>query len=219
MAERSDLTGRQYGRLTVVRYFGKNKYRLHVWRCVCSCGNEVLVTVSNLNAGKTNSCGCYKKEVTGMLNYSHGQTVGGPTSEYVAWVEAKERCNNPNNKNYHNYGGRGIKMCDRWVNSFNNFFEDMGLKPSTEHSLDRYPNNESGHYGPDNCRWGTDEEQARNRRNNVWYEYNGLKMVLADWAKKFGVTSSNVKYMLTSKSFPEVVEYYKIVKHKTKKTA
>lgn len=108
-----------------------------------------------------------------------------PTKEYTAWQAMKDRCYNENNVNYHNYGGRGIKVCDRWKNSFENFLEDMGPKPSTKHSLDRQKGDQD--YCRENCRWATAKEQGRNTRRNVILEFNGQSMTLPEWAEKINI--------------------------------
>lgn len=103
--------------------------------------------------------------------------------ERLVWAAMKDRCLNSNHKHYHRYGGRGIKVCDRWLESFENFIEDMGVRPTSNHSLDRYPDND-GNYEPSNCRWATVEEQQNNRSDNVFVEYNGEKITVSQLARK-----------------------------------
>lgn len=109
---------------------------------------------------------------------SHGLRY---TKEYTAWDHMKSRCSNPKYKNYHNYGGRGITVCERWLKSFENFYQDMGPAPTIKHSLDRLNNN--GNYEPSNCKWSTCIEQQRNRRDNIKIVYNGCEKTLAEWAE------------------------------------
>ena len=157
-----DLTDKRFCRLIVVektdRRSGSNGSI--VWKCKCDCGKETFVSSDNLRSGNTTSCGCLQKERASETKTIHRQSY---SSEYRAWQNMKARCYNPNNKYYKNYGERGIEVCDRWKDSFENFFEDMGPKPSSKHSIDRIDVN--GNYEPENCKWSTDQEQARNKRN------------------------------------------------------
>jgi hypothetical protein len=123
----------------------------------------------------------------------------------------KDRCYRENYPEFYLYGGRGIKVCDRWLNSFENFFEDMGKRPSKKYSLDRYPDM-NGDYTPLNCRWATTYEQARCKRNNKWVEYNGIKMIKADWAINLGTTQQVLGAMLKKHPFDYVYNFYKSTK-------
>jgi hypothetical protein len=156
---------RTFGRLTVVmllaievNYLGK---RSRVWLCRCVCGNLTSVQSRYLNSGNTKSCGCLdldrKKKIV------HGESNSRMTLEYRAWISMKGRCYNKNHHKYPDYGGRGIRVCARWRTSYENFLEDMGRKPSRNHSLDRFPNND-GNYEPSNCRWATPKQQRANQR-------------------------------------------------------
>jgi hypothetical protein len=130
-------------------------------KCICDCGNTGTYYLCNLKSGKTKSCGCLYNE-TRVGNYKHG---GTGTREYSIWKAMKRRCYNKNVKDYPNYGGRGIIVCDRWLNSFENFISDMGKKPSAEYSIDRIDVN--GNYEPSNCRWATPKEQRLNQRKTL----------------------------------------------------
>ncbi len=123
---------------------------------------------------------------------AHGQA--GKTSEYNTWCAMKSRCNNPNNQDYKIYGGKGIRVCERW-NKFENFIFDMGIKPSAKHTLDRYPN-KNGNYEPSNCRWATAKEQARNTSINVNITFHGETLCVSEWAERLGVDNSVLQQRL-----------------------
>ncbi len=131
----------------------------------------------------------YKAPIHGCAS-----SIKGRTTEYRAWESMKYRCLRPTHKFYRLYGGRGIKICDRWINSFQNFLEDMGHKPTPKHSLDRIDNDKG--YFPENCRWATKREQVRNRSDNVWVSLEGKTLMLIDWAKLTGVNFNTIKTRL-----------------------
>ena len=158
--------GDRFGRLVLLRKVGRQNGSI-LWRCQCDCGNKKTVASSNLGF-HTKSCGCLKAEQRRFQKYrlTHGRTK---TAEYSVWSSMRARCNNPNNDGYEDYGGRGIKVCDRWQDSFENFFADMGERPGQEFSLDREDND--GDYSKDNCRWSIQLTQGRNRRpRHRWRE-------------------------------------------------
>lgn len=202
--------GLKYGFLTVIKYSHLSHH--HMWVCECVCGKLVTVGSGNLITEHTKSCGCMKKSLISTKRTTHGQTrsnEGNWTPEYRAWTCMITRCTNPNCNEFENYGGRGITVCERWINSFQAFFEDMGTKPSNSHSLDRFPNM-NGNYEPSNCRWATKKQQQGNKRNNRIIEYNGQSMPMCDWASLLKVThGAIINHLNKGRSFHRIFMHYK----------
>lgn len=187
-----DLNTMRFGRLTVVRYAGVTKKKTY-WVCACDCGKEKTIESYKLTIGETRSCGCLRTETTVKRSTKHGNAPKtGPSGEYICWLSMKTRCEKEDSDKYHCYGGRGVRVCERWSNSFEAFLADMGPRPSLDYSLDRYPNND-GNYEPGNCRWATRFEQARNKRNTVNLTLEGQAMCLADWAKRIGIRRGTLR--------------------------
>lgn len=157
-----DLVGKQYGRLLVLAR-QRDAAPPVMWHCRCSCGGLLVVRGSALTSGNSKSCGCLVRESmarVGRANRTHGLSH---TVEYNSWRAMLGRCYDPDNNKYHLYGKRGIRVCDRWRDSFENFLADMGRRPEPGLSLDRFPDT-SGNYEPMNCRWATASQQNKNRR-------------------------------------------------------
>lgn len=181
---RLELAGERFSRLLVIRRVKIEGANNAMWECQCDCGKITFAAASNIKSGTTRSCGCLTKEtsrktLTGNTirrthNLSH-------SSEHWAWTKMKQRCYNPNNAKYKDYGERGITVCDRWLNSFDNFYEDMGPKPSRRHSIDRKEND--GPYSKDNCHWALPIVQGRNSRRNHIVEIDGQRRCISEWVE------------------------------------
>ncbi len=166
MPTKIPLKGKKFGRLTAVSSFSvyKNNKSALYWNCICDCGNTKAVIAYSLTKGLTQSCGCLRNErVTNVISIHGDKRRNGKIApEYTCWQNMKARCYDINSTHYNHYGGRGIKVCERWLESYENFLKDMGRKPSPELTLDRINNN--GNYEPSNCRWTTRLVQTHNRR-------------------------------------------------------
>jgi len=189
MGKVSDLEGRRFGRLVVL---GKEGYRNKnlCYLCRCDCGEEKIINGYSLLKGDTRSCGCLHIETNKKLSITHGAT---DTKEYIVWESMRARCRNQNRQDFKNYGGRGIKVCDRWLNSFEDFIEDMGFCPEGL-TIERIDND--GNYSPENCRWGTRKEQALNRRSNRVLVYRGISKTVSEWAEMLNVERGAIVHRL-----------------------
>lgn len=189
MSRRLEISpGEVYGRLTVIREVSPKASGKTLQRCVeceCECGEVGVYRLYTLRNGNTRSCGCLSAETRHTSSVTHG---GSDTPEYHVWSGLRGRCTNPKDAAWRNYGGRGISVCDRWLESFPSFLEDMGRRPSSSHSIDRIDVN--GDYAPDNCRWATSREQMRNTRVNHLVEHAGETKCIAEWAEQYGISSS-----------------------------
>lgn len=207
MPNRADLSGQRFGRLVAIRPLPKTiaGERLR-WACICDCGVSHDVTAQALSKGNVRSCGCLQKEMAAKLLYDKGfvgntdLALAGPksktkhgmhlTKEYQAWNGMRSRCLNPRSRSHQSYGGRGIKICDRWLD-FENFFADMGPAPDGM-TLERKDVN--GNYEPNNCIWASDEAQRNNKRNSLLIEYQGQVKTATQWERHFSLRRGLVAY-------------------------
>ncbi len=193
-----NLIGKRFERLLVKSYAGIDKNKRHYWICECDCGNKTKVISHSLQSKHTKSCGCYSRDKVSQRRLKHGHTLTLKlrTAEYRAWSHIKSRCYNKNVYNYCDYGGRGIKVCDRWLESFENFLADMGMKPDKRYSIDRIDNN--GNYEPSNCRWASPKQQANNKKNNNYITHKGIALTLQLWAEKIGIKPQTLRGRLSN---------------------
>ncbi len=182
-----DLIGQRFIRLVVIGRAINSPCRHSRWLCLCNCGNKIVVQSNSLKSGNTKSCGCLFREGN---NIKHGHTKNGRvTLFYKVWDSMVQRCVNPNNKDYHNYGGRGITACKEWL-KFENFNKDMrnGWKPGLQ--IDRENNNQG--YHPGNCQWVTTKINNRNKRNNNLITHDGKTQCLVVWAEEYQISYSTL---------------------------
>lgn len=178
MSIRDIQIGATFGRLTVVDVAPRSRVS-----CKCSCGNQHVAIAGNLLSGRTRSCGCIRRENNNHI--THGKT-GSLT--HTRWLVMRRRCSNPKTTGYENYGGRGIKVCERWAD-YSSFLADMGECPPGM-TIDRIDSD--GNYEPENCRWATKLTQARNTRANHVLEFNGQTKCLEEWAEEYGMSSRSL---------------------------
>lgn len=184
-----DLSGLQFGRLTVTKRVPTVQGT--VWECRCVCGVARRVQATHLQTGASKSCGCLADEVRGDARREHGLSN---TPEYMTWNRIKDRCHNPNTPSFRYYGGRGIVVCQQWRESFSAFLEHMGPRPSPRHSIDRVDFN--GNYEPGNCRWATSKQQGRNTRRNHYVIVDGQRMTLIEASELTGVNYGTLKWRI-----------------------
>ena len=189
MTKPADLTGRRFERLIATSRVDNSRSGKARWLCHCDCGQMTVVAAERLISGNTRSCGCLHRERAAerlrRLKFRHGL---GQTRAYATWSRMMARCFDPKNEKFNDYGGRGITVCERWL-KFEKFYEDMGERPLGL-TLDRKDN--SGGYGPSNCRWATPKQQANNTRRNRRLTADGQTLTLTEWSQRLGVTPSTL---------------------------
>lgn len=187
------LIGSKFGRLTVlnlrgfIRHKGSEDHRMAMWYCRCDCGKDACVAGNALTTGNTKSCGCLR--VVGIVKHGYA-SGGGKHRLYMVWLTMRERCRNPHNESFPDYGGRGIYVCDRWQ-KFEAFLEDMGSTWKRGLKIERTDNN--GPYCKENCYWATDLEQANNKRNNRYLSFAGERLTVAQWSRRTGLKSGLIQ--------------------------
>ncbi len=187
--------GHRYGRLVSVEFSHRNK-KNSFWKFKCDCGNETITNIHKARSGCAESCGCARNERAAerlrAQNTKHGMTR---TTEYNIWRNMLTRCCDPKHHKYHNYGGRGIKVCAEWQKDFLSFYHYIGPRPSFKYTLDRYPD-PNGNYEPGNCRWATWQQQSRNKISNRIVFFQGQEMCLVDAAELLGIKYSALRARL-----------------------
>lgn len=191
-----NVIGQRFEKLTVLSDGPRNRAGRKMVTCLCDCGNTKDCEPRVLRSGHVKSCGCYQKQIVSKISRArttHGMTK---TTAYQTWIKIRGRCQNARNAKYPEYGGRGIKVCERWDKSFEAFYADMGDKPSPQHSIDRI--NNDGDYAADNCRWATPLMQSRNKRNHRIVEYKGRSMPLSEACELSGVNYRSALYRINN---------------------
>lgn len=176
------MEGRVYGRLTVEGAAAKDRFGRRCWICVCECGRRSVASGNSLRTGHIESCGCLAVDRGREANLIHGMTG---TPEWRAWCSIRDRCGNPNSYVWDDYGGRGIKVCDQWMGGFEGFFDDMGLRPTPYHSIERM--DVDGNYEPTNCIWADKTVQANNKRSNRFLTLDGRTQTATQWSRELGI--------------------------------
>jgi hypothetical protein len=202
MSRTRDITGQRFGRLVAIERLGRIE-GITLWQFACDCGAYPIRRLQSVVAGLTKSCGCIVKEGS---HRTHGKSK--TNSEYSVWCAMKSRCHRKTSSNYHRYGAKGIKVCDRWLNDFESFLKDMGPRPSLKHSIDRIDS--MGNYEPGNCRWATAKEQALNTTRAKTY-LNGEKITHEELAKICSVTRTAITFHLKkNKTVEEILKHYNV---------
>lgn len=184
-----DISGQKFNKLTAIKVIGKLR-KANLWLCICDCGNEVTAICSQLTRGDKTSCGCKfrekRKPRPDMIQRNKDRAIHAMSNSYTysTWKSMRARCLDPKDKDYPRWGGRGIKVCKAWADSFVEFYKDMGERPKG-HTIDRI--NNEGDYEPGNCRWAVQKTQSNNTRANYYVEYQGRTQTAKQWAEELGI--------------------------------
>jgi len=192
----TNYIGHKFNNFSVISYEGQNHGWRHIWKCRCVCGNIRILNTTEIRTKKRGSCGCISRKRT------HGLSS---TLEYKTWQMMLQRCTNPSDKAFKNYGARGITVCDRW-RTFHNFITDMGMKPKGRYSIDRVDNN--GNYTPDNCIWATDYQQANNKRDVRKFIIEGEELSMPEISRKYGINVKTLRFRLLKKKMSVIDAVY-----------
>lgn len=184
-----DLTGQRFGMLTVICRNGTSSDKQALWECKCDCGKVHFVRGRDLRSGHTKTCGCKSHELTNAAKITHGQS---DSRVYGIWRAMRSRCYLPSVKEYKNYGGRGITVCDEWRNDFQAFY-DWAMANGYAEDLTIERKDVNGNYEPSNCRWVTNKEQQNNKRNNHLLEYNGEIHTITEWSEITGIKKTTIE--------------------------
>ncbi len=207
MGRMIDITGKRFGRLVAIepsKVKATNKSKK--WLCKCDCGNTKEIISSSLRFGKTTSCGCWKDEKTSKRFYKHGKSN---TLIYNIWTSMKGRCLRKTSKDYPNYGGRGIKICDDWKNDFMTFY-NWAISNGYKEGLTIERINPDGNYEPSNCIWLENEKQALNRRNTILIEFKGKKQSIRKWSEELKINYNTLRdYLAEGKTIENILKTYK----------
>lgn len=188
-----DISHQRFGRLKVLGFVGKQFTKRSAWLCECDCGTLHPVVADQLKSGNTSSCGCL--EIENRIKHGNCSRVK-KTPEYTAWQNMIARCENSNRAGSEDYIGRGVTVCPEWRNDFLCFLKDVGKRPSLEHSLDRFPDN-NGNYERGNTRWAIWPDQNRNTRRNRWITFQNRTLCLRDWATVLNIDYSTLRHRLS----------------------
>lgn len=185
---RINPVGQAHGRLTIVSRAENDRFGRSQWNCICECGKGHVAALFRMTSGHTKSCGCIRNE-------SNLDARLSAIPAYISWSAMKQRCYYKDSKQYDSYGGRGITVCDRWNNSFNDFLTDMGHRPDGM-SIER--NDVNGNYEPSNCRWATKIEQARNRRNNIIIVIGSVQKCVSEWCEILNIPKNRTFHRISA---------------------
>jgi len=188
-----DLTGEVFGYLTVLSPYGRTNNKTIIWECLCKCGKIHYTSTNSLNQRVVKSCGCLKKEMIDSKPFrTHGMTK---TRIYKIYQDMIARCTKPNNTSYPRYGAVGVKVCDRWLESFENFYTDTKDGYADNLTLDRYPN-VNGDYEPNNFRWATYQQQSENKKNTIYLVIDGERKTLMEWSRISGNNPRLIRFRI-----------------------